>query len=137
MAETIAIENKEDRIRAILGVSDADIQDAIINYPEYYPSAVSWAIKRFPLWEDFDADKMLNFQSLILYKTAQSLITLCQASVWSIQKEKTTHAEVSYFKQGQSQMIASSIRDNIGELISELTDTAMPYFIGIDRSGRR
>lgn len=137
MADAISIVEKEDRIRAILGVDVADIPDTTINYPEYFDTALAWAQCQIRGWASLDEEKTKKFHSLALYKTAQMLLPLCKVSVWNVQKEKTTHAEVVYF-QSRAQIVDANILDNIGELRADLLDqNTTSSFFGFDRSGRR
>lgn len=137
MSNVVSIENKEDRIRAILGVTDADVSDTIINYPEYFETALSWARREIPEWSSLNEEKTHKFHSLVLYKTAQLLLPLCKTTVWNIQKEKTTHAEVVYF-QAKANLLDLNISEYISELRADILDEPpLPYFFGFDRSGRR
>jgi hypothetical protein len=133
------IENKYDRIRNILSVTESDISNTAIDYPEYFPTAERWCQNTVPNYAELTDTKKVQYESLVLYKTAQRLIPYCQSSVWNIQKEKTTHAEVDYFSSNY-EIIIANIKDNINELLSELlmdnSYVSVP-FIGIDRTGRR
>jgi hypothetical protein len=131
------IANKEERIRTILGVTDADVTDMIIGFPEYLPAATFWCQTAIPNYETLDTADALLFESLILYKTAQLLLPFCQASVWNVQKEKTPHSETTYVN-GQYQVVSANIKDHITELLGDLKgdENYGTPFIGFDRSGR-
>lgn len=132
------IENYRDRIRTILGVDDVDLPDAVIDYPEYYDTAVAWVKSRVPEWESLDEAKTATFKICILYKTATLLIPFCQFTIDTVKSEQTTHVKIEKFETDRN-LKYMSIRDTLEEYLSELApnDGGGSFFFGFDVSGRR
>lgn len=132
MSDIAEITNGYDRIRTILGVDELDLSNEVIDYPEYFSCAERSIKSKVSNWAELDEDKKSIFESCVLYKTAELLLPYCKATANNVKVEQTTHSKVEYFETSIGDKY-SSIKDTIGELLSQITDNISSFY-GFDIS---
>lgn len=119
----ITINDFENRVRSLLGITSESISNETIGYYEYRGIS-ELAIKNIITdWESLyvnkDTEKQNIFESCIVIKTAMSVATAIQGGL--IKLMQTTNAKVEYMDAGFDMRILA-LKDKLSETISLLLD---------------
>lgn len=122
------IDNFYDRVKALTNSLNSEINNEIIDYPEFAPSAENTIKCKVPQWESLDNNQLSLFETAVVYQTAIQTTYLYKKIDTKV--EQTSSLKLEYF---EPEII--SLEDRLKKALDSILDELNGNLPGTDFIG--